>query len=184
MGRSFLYKGIGKTFVCNILHAIENDFNKNNDIKRLGKIKKFEFKDYLTLEITEGVALRNLENTIDKIKKFNEIGVKFSMDDFGTGYSSLSNLNILPMSEVKVDKSFVQMIEERPENRIIIEMIVKLGDVLGFEIVAEGVENIEHLTILKTLGCYIYQGYYFDKAIPIEEVLEKLENNSYFKKIE
>ena len=106
------------------------------------------------------------------------------MDDFGTGYSSLSNLNILPMSEVKVDKSFVQMIEERPENRIIIEMIVKLGDVLGFEIVAEGVENIEHLTILKTLGCYIYQGYYFDKAIPIEEVLEKLENNSYFKKIE
>jgi len=148
------------------------------------KIKKFEFKDYLTLEITEGVALRNLENTIDKIKKFNEIGVKFSMDDFGTGYSSLSNLNILPMSEVKVDKSFVQMIEERPENRIIIEMIVKLGDVLGFEIVAEGVENIEHLTILKTLGCYIYQGYYFDKAIPIEEVLEKLENNSYFKKIE
>lgn len=148
------------------------------------KIKKFEFKNYLTLEITEGVALRNLENTIDKIKKFNEIGVKFSMDDFGTGYSSLSNLNILPMSEVKVDKSFVQMIEERPENRIIIEMIVKLGDVLGFEIVAEGVENIEHLTILKTLGCYIYQGYYFDKAIPIEEVLEKLENNSYFKKIE
>ena len=148
------------------------------------KIKKFEFKEYLTLEITEGVALRNLENTIDKIKKFNEIGVKFSMDDFGTGYSSLSNLNILPMSEVKVDKSFVQMIEERPENRIIIEMIVKLGDVLGFEIVAEGVENIEHLTILKTLGCYIYQGYYFDKAIPIEEVLEKLENNSYFKKIE
>jgi len=147
------------------------------------KIKKFEFKEYLTLEITEGVALRNLENTIEKIKKFNEIGVKFSMDDFGTGYSSLSNLNILRMSEVKVDKSFVQMIEERPENRIIIEMIVKLGDVLGFEIVAEGVENIEHLTILKALGCYIYQGYYFDKAIPIEEVVKKLEDNSYFKKI-
>lgn len=148
------------------------------------KIKKFEFKEHLTLEITEGVALRNLENTIEKIKKFNEIGVKFSMDDFGTGYSSLSNLNILPMSEVKVDKSFVQMIEERPENRIIIEMIVKLGYVLGFKIVAEGVESVEHLTILKKLGCYIYQGFYFDKAIPIEEVIEKLEDNSYFKKTE
>lgn len=148
------------------------------------KIKKFNYKEYLTLEITEGVALRNLENTIEKIRKFNDIGVKFSMDDFGTGYSSLSNLNTLPMSEVKVDKSFVQMIEERQENRIIIEMIVRLGTVLGFEIVAEGVENIEHLTILKSLGCYIYQGYYFDKPITMEEVLKRLEDNSYFKKIE
>ena len=153
-------------------------------VQILESVKNFQWKNYIVFEITEGVAIKNLENTIDKIKKFNEIGVSFSMDDFGTGYSSLSNLNLLPMSEVKIDKSFVQEIEERPENRLIIEMIVRLGKILGFQIVAEGVENIEHLRILKGLGCYIFQGYYFDKAIPIDEVIKKLAEDSYIKKIE
>lgn len=153
-------------------------------VQILEVIKNFELKEYIIFEITEGVAIKDLKNTIEKIKRFNEIGVHFSMDDFGTGYSSLSNLNLLPMSEVKVDKSFIKEIEERPENRLIIEMIVRLGNILGFQIVAEGVENIEHLRILKGLGCYIFQGYYFDKPIPIDEVLKKLEDDSYIKKLE
>lgn len=143
------------------------------------RVKDFHKKELLIFEITEGVALKNLSETIKKIEAFNEIGIRFSLDDFGTGYSSLSYLNMLPVSEVKIDKSFVRKLKTNEETKVIIEMIVKLGKLLGFHIIAEGVEDLEDISILLSLNCYIFQGYYYDKAVPIEEAVQKIKNGFY-----
>lgn len=145
------------------------------------KLKNFPYKQNIKFEIIETSAFTNIEDTVKKINLFKEIGIAFSLDDFGTGYSSLSYLSILPINEVKVDKSFVKKIGEKPENKIIIESIIKLSKILNFEVVIEGVENIESINSLIDLGCDTFQGYYFDKALSIQECDIKIKNNYYNK---
>lgn len=143
-------------------------------------LKNFSHKSNIKFEIIETSAFSNIDDTIKKINLFKEIGIAFSLDDFGTGYSSLSYLSILPVKEVKVDKSFVKEISEKAENKVIIESVIKLSKVLNFEVVIEGVENIDFLI---NLGCTTFQGYYFDRPLPLEQCITKINENCYNIKI-
>lgn len=127
----------------------------------------------LTLELTEGILVDNVEDVIDKMQKLKQLGVHFSIDDFGTGYSSLAYLTKFPLDQLKIDKSFVDDIGKDEDDQIIIETIIAMADRLGFNLIAEGVENIEQITFLKEKGCFYYQGYYFSKPLPSSEFAMK-----------
>ncbi|MDO8291474.1 MAG: EAL domain-containing protein [Gallionella sp.] len=123
----------------------------------------------LKLELTESVALGNIDDTIVKMCDLNKAGVRFSMDDFGTGYSSLSYLTQLPLDQLKIDLSFVRNIGIKPTDAVIVQTIISMGNSLGMEVIAEGVENEEQRDFLERNGCHAYQGYLFSKPVPIEE---------------
>jgi diguanylate cyclase (GGDEF)-like protein/PAS domain S-box-containing protein len=121
--------------------------------------------DCLKLEITESYLLENTEKLIVKMNRLKELGVHLSLDDFGTGYSSLSYLHRLPLSYLKVDRSFVTNMEESRENSEIVNTIIKLAKNLKIKVVAEGIETAGQLEKLKLLNCEYGQGYYFSKPL-------------------
>jgi diguanylate cyclase (GGDEF)-like protein/PAS domain S-box-containing protein len=117
----------------------------------------------LVLEITEGVMVTDVEQTIDKLHTLEKLGVRIAVDDFGTGYSSLRYLQTLPVNSVKIDRSFVAQIQDGPQQAALAEAIVKVGQALHLTIVAEGIETAEQLDCLRRIGCEYGQGYYFAK---------------------
>jgi diguanylate cyclase (GGDEF)-like protein/PAS domain S-box-containing protein len=123
----------------------------------------------LKLELTESVVLDNINDTIAKMHELKQIGVRFSMDDFGTGYSSLSYLTQLPLDQLKIDQSFMRNIGTKPTDAVIVQTIISMGNSLGMEVMAEGVENEEQRDFLERNGCHAYQGYLFSKPVPIGE---------------
>nr|WP_241416137.1 EAL domain-containing protein [Clostridium beijerinckii] len=132
----------------------------------------------LELEITESAFLNSIGPTVKKLEKLQEAGIKIALDDFGTGYSSLSYLRELPISTLKIDKSFIKSIFESHKNRSLTSTIIKMGHDLGMELVAEGVETEKELIYLTELNCDKIQGYYISKPIPKGELLDFLKNNA------
>jgi diguanylate cyclase (GGDEF)-like protein len=124
----------------------------------------------LKLEITESTAMENAERTIQTLNDLSHLGVKLSIDDFGTGYSSLSYLHRLPFDTLKIDRSFVMNVGEGGEDTGILQTIVSLTKNLKKEVVAEGIETEEQLTLLRDLGCDYGQGYLFSKPLPSNEM--------------
>jgi diguanylate cyclase (GGDEF)-like protein/PAS domain S-box-containing protein len=120
---------------------------------------------YLEIEITESVVVRNIDYTVGLLREFRDMGIKLSMDDFGTGYSSLSYLKILPLNTLKIDQSFIRGITADIHDRAISAAIITMGNSLGLRVIAEGVEIHEQLSLLKDLGCYGCQGYLFSKPV-------------------
>ena len=127
----------------------------------------------IELEITESVLIEDFNEVKEKLMILRDYGLRISLDDFGTGFSSLSYLNGLPIDTLKIDKSFVDRVETDASTRIIMESIVTMVDKLGYETVAEGVENREQFEYMQNIGCDIIQGYYLGKPMPPEEI-EKL----------
>ncbi|MEW8096117.1 MAG: EAL domain-containing protein, partial [Candidatus Thiodiazotropha endolucinida] len=123
----------------------------------------------LTLELTESMLIGNIDETIEKMKELKDFGVRFSIDDFGTGYSSLAYLKSLPISEIKIDRSFVRDILTDPNDAALVETILNLAKQLHLEVVAEGVETKEIRNMLLEYGCTVFQGYYFSRPIPLEQ---------------
>jgi EAL domain-containing protein (putative c-di-GMP-specific phosphodiesterase class I) len=123
--------------------------------------------DSLDMEITEGVVIQNIDETITTMTNLSNLGVSFSLDDFGTGYSSISYLKSLPVSTLKIDRSFVRDIVEDQNDRVLVETIVTMGCLLGMDVVAEGVEVEAQLDLLKKYGCHSYQGYLTSPAVTI-----------------
>lgn len=123
----------------------------------------------LKLELTESVVLENIEDTIEKMHALRELGVRFSMDDFGTGYSSLSYLKRLPLSQVKIDQSFVRDIAVDPSDEAIVQAIIGICDTLGLNVMAEGVETKQQFELLKGYGCKQFQGYLFSQPVALAE---------------
>ncbi|MCB5226042.1 sensor domain-containing phosphodiesterase [Alishewanella sp. 16-MA] len=123
----------------------------------------------LKLELTESVLVEDFENIVSVMQILQAKGIRFSLDDFGTGYSSLVYLKRLPLYQLKVDRSFVADLLTDENDQAIAKMIILLGQTLGLEVMAEGVETVEQLKILYKLGCYHYQGYYFSKPLPLNE---------------
>jgi EAL domain-containing protein (putative c-di-GMP-specific phosphodiesterase class I) len=121
------------------------------------------------------VVLNNINDSITKMKALEELGVRFSMDDFGTGYSSLAYLTQLPLSQVKIDQTFVQNIFKKPTDAVIVQAIIGMAGNLGMEVVAEGVETEAQYDFLKQHGCTVFQGNLFSKPVSIEEFEEKSE---------
>ncbi|WP_114973483.1 EAL domain-containing protein [Rhodoferax ferrireducens] len=127
----------------------------------------------LKLELTESLVLHNVVDTIAKMKALNQQGIHFSMDDFGTGYSSLSQLTLLPIQQLKIDKSFVSNIDTNHNDAIVVQTIIGMANNLGLRVIAEGVETQEQRACLERFGCQTYQGYLFGRPVPLRE-FEKL----------
>ncbi len=100
------------------------------------------------------------------MNRLQQMGISFSIDDFGTGYSSLSYLKVLPIDEVKIDKSFIGDLSDNTNNQKMTSAIISIAKSFDLNIVAEGVETFEQIAFLNRIGCDIYQGFYFEEALP------------------
>lgn len=130
----------------------------------------------LEMEITESMAIQGLDETLSILSQLKRYGVRFSLDDFGTGYSSISYLKRLPVSALKIDQSFVRDMQHDRNDRVLVETIVAMGNLLGLDVVAEGVESQEQLSLLSQYGCGYYQGYLASKPLPAALFAELLSN--------
>ncbi|MDH3379129.1 MAG: bifunctional diguanylate cyclase/phosphodiesterase, partial [Gammaproteobacteria bacterium] len=117
----------------------------------------------LTLEVTETAMMEEREYIVDVLRRLSDIGVTLSIDDFGSGYSSLQYLRILPVHELKIDKSFVMAMEQNQSDENIVRTVIELGRNFGLKITAEGVETERALELLKELGCDMGQGYFIHR---------------------
>jgi diguanylate cyclase (GGDEF)-like protein/PAS domain S-box-containing protein len=124
----------------------------------------------LELEITESVAMEDVELTMTTLTELRKAGVSIAIDDFGTGHSSLSYLKRFPIDALKVDKSFVADLPEGFEDSAIVASVIQLANGLGIRVVAEGVETAEQIEFLREHGCREVQGFYFSHAVPPEEI--------------
>lgn len=144
----------------------QHDFVENF----IASIRGYHFDpEKLIVEVTESVFIHDLSEASNKLLALKKIGVKIALDDFGTGYSSLNYLRELPLDELKIDKSFIQvMLDDRKAN-MLVETVVQLAKQFDLTIVAEGVEGKEHFAKLRAIGVELYQGYYFSKPLPLAE---------------
>jgi EAL domain-containing protein (putative c-di-GMP-specific phosphodiesterase class I) len=131
----------------------------------------------IKIEITETGLMKDLLGVIPTLHRLNAIGVEVSIDDFGTGYSSLAYLTTLPISELKIDRSFVKELGKQPKSAAVTSAIMALARSLRLRVVAEGVETAAQMEALHRLGCTVMQGFLFSKALPgaqIEEWLQQV----------
>lgn len=144
-------------------------FYKDNYIEDLcGILEKYDVSaSYITLEILEGMLLKDVDEMTVRLKKLKKIGFRISMDDFGTGYSSLNMLGKLEIDEVKLDRGFLNeaLEEENANTRLIMEEIVQLSHKLSTSVVVEGIETAQHDRFVKQIGCEYGQGYYYGRPI-------------------
>jgi EAL domain-containing protein (putative c-di-GMP-specific phosphodiesterase class I) len=126
----------------------------------------------LTLEVTEGVFLSDDTLAADNMVALRQMGVQISIDDFGTGFSSLAYLHRFPVDELKIDKSFVNKIRMAEKDSALVKAIIGIGQDMGLQVVAEGVETAEQADFLAERGCNMLQGYYFYLPMPEEKFLE------------
>jgi diguanylate cyclase len=125
----------------------------------------------LTLEVTETQLMEDERHTAAILEALSELGIRISVDDFGTGYSSLAYLSRLPVDQVKIDKSFVGVMDISPNDAAIVRSVIELGRTLGIEVVAEGVETRSKLEALVELGCTVAQGYYIGAPMSSADLL-------------
>ncbi|QSA98242.1 bifunctional diguanylate cyclase/phosphodiesterase [Methylococcus sp. EFPC2] len=121
---------------------------------------------YIELELTESMVMKDAEHTVSALAELRTLGVKLAIDDFGTGYSSLSYLRKFPLDRIKIDQSFIRDMREIPANQAIVRAIIALCDSLGIETIAEGVETEGDLACLKCYACEEAQGYHFARPMP------------------
>ena len=124
----------------------------------------------LKLELTESLLLNDRDEAIRTMTELGALGVKFSLDDFGTGYSSLSYLKVLPLEQLKIDQSFVRDILSDANDAAIARTVLALGHSMGLNVVAEGVETAGQRDFLLENGCTLFQGYFFGRPVPLEEL--------------
>jgi EAL domain-containing protein (putative c-di-GMP-specific phosphodiesterase class I) len=130
---------------------------------------------YLDLELTESVLIKNTELAVKDLGKLKDIGIRLSIDDFGTGYSSLSYLKKFPIDYVKIDRSFIKDITADPDDAAIASAVVAMAHSLNLRVIAEGVETIEQLNFLRSLNCDEMQGYFVSRPVQASELTHLLE---------
>ncbi len=126
--------------------------------------------EYLELELTESLIMRDLEASIDMMRRFQQMGVRLSIDDFGTGYSSLSALKHFPVGRLKIDKSFVSELPHGEDDKAIAIAVISLGQRLNLSVIAEGVETQAQVDFLRENDCHEVQGYHFSKPVSSTEI--------------
>ena len=132
--------------------------------------------DRLIIEMTESAAMADPEITLAQLHKLHKAGVRLSIDDFGTGHSSLAYLSTLPVHEIKIDRSFVMDMLESPRNETIVRTTIDMCHALGYEVIAEGVENQAIQDRLAELGADLIQGYHLQRPVPLERLLPWIES--------
>ena len=132
----------------------------------------------ITFEITESDLMSDPKKAALQLCEFREAGFDLSIDDFGTGYSSLSYLKNMPVNELKIDKSFISNLNENDDDKNIVQTIISLAKMFDLQVVAEGVENIETLNLLKAWDCDWIQGYYISKSLSSDVFVERLKHEN------
>lgn len=157
------------------INVSSKQFERQNLYKNLNKtIRKYGLDPkFLTIEVTESIAMKRRQHVLGVLKKVKEIGCNLAIDDFGSGYSSFAYLKDFPIDKLKIDKSFVDSIVEDEKIKQIVKIIVDLGHVLELEVIAEGVELEEEQGILKEFGIDGIQGYLYSKPLPAQEFEDK-----------
>jgi diguanylate cyclase (GGDEF)-like protein len=146
-----------------------SDENLLQDITSIVKESEMD-PTLLELEITESMLMLNVEKAIRTLDALNEMGIRLAIDDFGTGYSSLSTLKRFPINSIKVDRSFIRDLPGGADDQSITEAIIAMGRTLSMTVIAEGVETKEQADYLRAQSCDEYQGFYFKKAMPADEL--------------
>jgi diguanylate cyclase (GGDEF)-like protein/PAS domain S-box-containing protein len=131
---------------------------------------------YLELELTETVLMQNIDRASSVMKQFIQKGIKFSIDDFGTGYSSFGYLSKLPVSTLKIDKTFIDHITKNTNDAVIVNAIISMSHSLDLNVIAEGVEKKDQYELLKQNGCDMIQGYYFGRPLSEEKMTKTLKD--------
>ncbi|MBB3110848.1 diguanylate cyclase (GGDEF)-like protein/PAS domain S-box-containing protein [Paenibacillus phyllosphaerae] len=126
--------------------------------------------EYLHLELTENLIIKNRDLTLETMKELKDLGIKIAIDDFGTGYSSLGYLRTLPIDTLKIDKSFLQDIPQDDDNAAITNTIITLAQNLNLSVIAEGVETEQHVDFLAGRDCFLMQGYYFSRPMKAADI--------------
>ncbi|WP_417584285.1 EAL domain-containing protein [Nitrincola sp.] len=135
--------------------------------------------EQLMLEVTEGLFLNDIDSVSAKMQELRQLGLRFSIDDFGTGYSSLAYLKRLPVSEIKIDRSFVQDAPKEPDDAALIEAILAVADKMQLQVVAEGVETLEQAEFLKVRSeTILFQGYFYGRPAPVQDWLTRWQENT------
>jgi diguanylate cyclase (GGDEF)-like protein len=153
-----------------VRHLMKNNFVE--EIKKVlheSKVPATHFE----MEITESIMIDSYEKALNYINEIKEMGFKVAIDDFGTGYSSLSYLNSFPANLIKIDKSFIDVMNTSESSKKYVASIISIGHILNLKVISEGVETQEQLDTLKNIGCDYIQGYIWGKPLPPEEA-EKL----------
>jgi EAL domain-containing protein (putative c-di-GMP-specific phosphodiesterase class I) len=133
--------------------------------------------DLLKLELTETAVIDNMDDVINKMLVLKKMGVRVSLDDFGIGHSSLVYLKKLPVTQIKIDQSFVHDVLTDSNDAAIIKMVLAVGNTIHCDIIAEGVEQREQFELLKEFGCCYFQGFYFSKPLPVKHFEMLVEHN-------
>ncbi|RYE72731.1 MAG: EAL domain-containing protein, partial [Oxalobacteraceae bacterium] len=131
----------------------------------------------LIFEVTEGLLVDNLEETVSRMHQLAQFGIRFSIDDFGTGYSNLAYLKQMPLFELKIDKSFVRDMPNDINSTAIVQSILAMASHLNLRVVAEGIETSEQAHFLEKNGGPFMQGYLFCKPMPLEDLIERIKPN-------
>lgn len=127
-------------------------------------------KNQIILEITEDVLIDDYQLISDKVDRLVSKGFKVSLDDFGSGYSSLNHINSINISEIKIDRSIIQHIKTNEKSRSLVELVNQMANKLNLQVIAEGVETIEEVELLETIGIHLIQGYYYSKPQSVEKM--------------
>lgn len=172
-------KQFGFPFILSInISALQ--YKKDDFVESIvNTLKKYQVSSFeIELEITESVLIDDFESVYEKLKVLRDYGVRISLDDFGTGFSSLAYLKKLPIDTLKIDKSFIDTVLTDSATRVITESIINMVKALGFESIAEGVEEEKQYRYLHSIGCDVIQGYLFGKPLTSDE-MENILSTSY-----
>jgi len=170
------WRSMGQFPLCISVNISALDFRQRDFVANLAAILEQTGLPpaQLVLEITESVLMQNVDDTVETLQKIKAMGVRLALDDFGTGYCSLSYLRRFPIDVLKIDQSFVHGLTVNRRDKQLISAIIALGKSLELNIIAEGVETIEQLNVLKALQCEEGQGYLFSQALPAKDFAQLL----------
>jgi diguanylate cyclase (GGDEF)-like protein len=164
-------KGLRLKIAVNMSPSQLYDLNFANKIQKLAQKHHVELSQF-ELELTEDVALSNSILVKKQLSQIRAFGATIAIDDFGKGYSNLAYLRDIEIDSIKIDKSFIMQIDESPVNRAIVEASQLIAKAANCELIAEGIETIQHLHILREIGVVSGQGFLFSKAVPIDDFIE------------
>lgn len=133
----------------------------------------------LELELTESMMVENASVLIEVLRKVRSLGVRVAIDDFGTGYSSLGSLQKLPIDRLKIDRSFITGLATHREDQVIAALVINMGHLLGMQVIAEGVEDLEQASLLVKMGCDDVQGYFYGRPMPAASLLELAQDGNW-----
>ena len=174
-----LWQTIGLPEIIMSINFSSMDFYQENICEQIQKtLEKYKLDPrYLEIELTESLALRDIDLTIDRMNQLRAAGIRIAMDDFGTGYSSLSYIQRLPFTMVKMDRSFVMHMVDDPVVQEIVSSVARIAKAKQIQTIAEGVETPEQARLLRASGCDYVQGFLYGHPMTAKETEQFIRNN-------